>query len=447
MKSIYLMDRAFLDQLLADRREIMAVAKSLGTADAMREAGAEVLRAANIHVAPKTPEEALNLYAVDAEGVAHIPMVGELTPQAKTDICGAYTAEALTEYGFIQAAALAADADPRVNMIAFEANTPGGYLEGLDQTAQVMAGLKKPTVTYVQNALASAGVWLAAQTDRIVASSPADKIGSIGVAAEIDDNTAALAQRGITRHVLTSTDAPNKLADVTTDAGKAQIKQMLDATHAIFVQRVSDGRGVSQKRVNEDFGRGALMTAVAAQKVGMIDEVRGITLSRPDSEKPAGVAGVAAQKAASHSQGVPMTIEELKKEHPDLYAAVLGAGKEAGVQEGVALGVTQERARVQALQKWADADAENAKVIGIVKEAQATGKSEADVMPQLQVAIRGAGLPVGDIPPAVNTANPANGGNAIGGAMSAEDRAYLKDRGYTDVEIAKLVRDIGKEKK
>ena len=92
-----------------------------------------------------------------------------------------------------------------------------------------------------------------------------------------------------------------------------------------------------------------------------------------------------------------MTLSEFQKEHPDLYAEAFRAGKEAGVSD--------ERARVSSLEKWLAADAGNAKVAQIVAEAKATGKVEADVMPQLQVAVRD-GAPAstdGDNPPAVRT--------------------------------------------
>jgi ClpP class serine protease len=386
-------------------------------------------------ITPKAGTDPSTLYTVDAEGVAHIPMVGELTPSAQTDICGAYTASALTEYGFIEAASLAADSDPSVRAIAYEADSPGGYLDGLDQAAQVMAGLSKPTRTNVRNMLASAAVWLASQTDEIVASSPADLIGSIGVAAEEWDDTQALADAGIQRRVFTSTDAPDKRIDTSTDKGKAKIIALLDATHAVFVNRVATGRGVTPAKVKADFGHGGMMAAGAAMAAGLIDGVNGQTLTRQNLEKPAGVAG---EQTAAKADGTlktggvkKMTPEELKRDHPDLYAAVTAEARGAGKVEGVAQGVTQERARIAALEKWIAADAGNEKVAQIVAEAKTTGKAEADVLAQLQVAIRD-GVKAeadGDNPPKVRT----QGGN---GSVDPEAVRMGAQMGVTAADIA-----------
>ena len=99
-----------------------------------------------------------------------------------------------------------------------------------------------------------------------------------------------------------------------------------------------------------------------------------------------------------------MDLNQLKKEHPDVYGAA--------VADGVQQGVAQERARVTALEKWIAADSDNPAVAKIVAEAKATGKSEAEVMAQLQVAVRDA-KPAGDggdNPPPVNTDPDANAG-------------------------------------
>lgn len=110
-------------------------------------------------------------------------------------------------------------------------------------------------------------------------------------------------------------------------------------------------------------------------------------------EKTPAVGGKAAMAASTGEEVRAMTLTELQKEHPECYAAAV----ESGVQK--------ERARMLALEKWIAADAGNAKVAAIVAEAKATGKSEAEVMPQLQVAVRDA-KPAddGENPPPVGTA-------------------------------------------
>jgi len=149
-------------------------------------------------------------------------------------------------------------------------------------------------------------------------------------------------------------------------------------------------------------------------------------------EKPAGVAGV---QTAAKADGTlktggakTMTLEEFKRDNPALYAEATADARQAGKVEGV----TEERARVSALEKWIAADAGNAKVAAIVAEAKATGKSEADVAPQLQVAVRDAKVVDPDNPPAVAT-TPA----ASGAGFDSEALAIIEKAGLTPDEVAK----------
>jgi ATP-dependent protease ClpP protease subunit len=160
----------------------------------------------------------------------------------------------------------------------------------------------------------------------------------------------------------------------------------------------------------------------------------------PVAKKPVEPAGVAGVATAAKADGTlktggakPMTLEELKRDHPDLYAAVFSAGEASGKVKGVTEGVTQERARVTALEKWIAADAGNEKVAQIVAEAKTTGKSEADVAPQLQVAVRDAVKVEGDPdnPPAVRT-------QAGNGTVDPEAVRMGAKMGVTAADIAKF---------
>ena len=124
---MYAMEAGFLNQLLSDRKELLLIARDFGTAKEMREAREDLmLSLSSINITPKNREQLSKSYVVDAEGTAHIPIVGELTSHAETDVCGAYTANALTEYGFITAATQAADNDDLVESIQFEAKGEHG---------------------------------------------------------------------------------------------------------------------------------------------------------------------------------------------------------------------------------------------------------------------------------------------------------------------------------
>jgi ClpP class serine protease len=428
---LYAMEAGFLSRLRADREEIFVVARSLGSAEEMRQARADLMASikGSIFLAPKAGDDLSKLYAVDDEGRAHIAIMGELTPQAETDACGAYTAQALTEYGYIEAASRAASADKKVSSVVFDVNSPGGYVDGVDQAAQAMAAITKPTEARVHGMAASAAYWLASQTDRIVAMSPAVQIGSIGVAAEEYDDDEYLAKKGIAHRVYTSTDAPDKHPDMKTDEGKAKLVSRLDALHRVFVSRVAEGRNVSPDKVNKDFGRGGVLIASAAKAAGMIDHIEGMIIARPRQtmDKP-GVAGSAqahgnASAANLKSKEVRhMDLNKLKAEFPEESAALVAEGMKAE---------QSRREKIVAL-KGANADGDKA-----VEDAIASGKSFDECFPAIQGAInRGKGANAnGENAPDLPTKKQKTASGTLG--LTDEDRQAAKMVGMTEEEYIK----------
>lgn len=418
MSKRYAMERAYLEQLRVDRRELFAFARAVGQADAMRSARDELMASATIYKTPSAGEQ-VKLEVID--GVAHIPIVGQLTPSA--DPCGAFTGQAETEYGFIQAALVAAAADPAVREIALDVNSPGGYINGLDETAQMIAGVGKPTTAYLGSMAASAAYWLASQADRVVALSPASQVGSIGVAMEEYDEDAALAAEGVTHRVYTSTDAPDKRPDTKTPEGRAKVVAELDALHGVFVRRVAEGRGVSTETVNKDFGRGGVLIAERALEVGMVDEVRGSHIARRDNTPP-GVAGSQAAGPGKNKEVSKMTIDQIKAEAPEAAAAL----RDEGVQA--------ERKRVAGLNAWKgiNADADRA-----VEEAIAAGKTYDEVASQLAAAVMKGNSKAadGDNAPVVASAVASNGAG-VEGSLDEHDREAAKLFGFTADEYKKF---------
>lgn len=425
--AIYAMDEHFLAQLLDDRRELYAVARSLGSADEMREARADLMESLDaIFVAPgpgQTPD-----YDV-IDGVARIPIVGELTPKAETDICGGYTANALTEYGYIVAATAEADQDEDVERIEYMIDSPGGYFAGLMDAVAAMREVSKPTTAIVGSMAASAAYWLASQADEIVASSIGSRVGSIGVALEEYDTTQALENAGITRRVYTSTDAPDKRPNTQTEEGQSKVIESLDDIHRVFVRTVAEGRGTDVEDVNTNYGRGSVLIAENALEVGMIDR---IVMMEPrklrtestlvvDEEQPAA-------KAEKHKEGVPMNLETLKNEHPAVFAEAVKAGHTEGVES--------ERARVAELRSYIEADPENSRVREVVENAVAEGKAVSDINAKLQVAIRDGGKLDGENPPAVATA-----GDEMEG-LDAEDIEAIRLMGISAAEYKKLNKEV-----
>ncbi len=252
------------------------------------------------------------------DGTARILVRGVLTaePDFFLDIFGGGN----TIYGDIIAALAAADADPEIQDGVLEFDTPGGEVAGFLPAAEAIAAFSKPITAEVTNMAASAGFGLASQADRIIVQDAMTMVGSVGVA-----TTVFVSEHEVD---ITNTESPDKRPDVTTEAGIATIKAQLDAIHAEFAQVIASGRGTTVAAVNRDFGRGALVIAGEALRLGMIDGIASI------SERGAPDGGASVPTA--NKEGDPMTLQELMAQHPGLYA------------EAVALGVAQERDRVTA---------------------------------------------------------------------------------------------------
>lgn len=438
----YLLAEAqFVQRLRADRQELLEYSKELGGLAERRAARAQFfadLKAAgSIFLAPTTGQDPKTLYTVDGSGVAHIQIKGELTPVAQQDVCGGYTAQALTEYGYIQAATMAAQDDPMVSSIDYHIDSPGGYVSGVDECAQCMAACTVPTRAVVGGMAASAAYWLASQCDTIVASSPASRVGSIGVLAEEFNTDRALAAEGIDHNVYTSTDAPLKHADTSTPEGKAQVVAELDALHSVFVSRVADGRGVSADKVSKDFGQGALVIASEALKAGMVDQVQGQNIGRKAAMNMKEIGGVAAGagKASKIKGSVSKmtTLEELKAENPGLYALA--------ESQFTAKGIKLEQSRREELSHWKDVSPACA---AIVEEAEASGKSFAQVQAQLTAAAaKGPSAKANDNPPRVGAGEPVKA--AVSDDDPASEARFLAmaaKNGYTPEQAKKY---LGKE--
>lgn len=251
----------------------------------------------------------------------------------------------------------AADADPEVARAELRIDSPGGTVSGMFDAMAAVQAFKKPLKAVVSNKAASAAYALASQADEIVATNRAASFGSIGIAVSIgvDENMVDIA----------SSLAPKKRPDVTTEEGKAVVREELDALHTLFVESIAEGRDTDVDKVNADFGMGAMVLAEEALKRGMIDSVAGVTpLRLVDSS--------ANTKTASSGEEKPertMDLSTLKAQHPAVY--------QAAVQEGI----DSERDRVTAHLTMGEASGDMKTAIGAINEGQGmTAKLQAQYM-------------------------------------------------------------------
>jgi len=290
-----------------------------------------------------------------------------------------------TTYAEIISAIAEAEQNADIEKIIFSMDSPGGHFDGLFDTLAAIQAAKKPTETRISNVGASAAYAIAAQTDTITVANVATRVGSIGVVATFNvfKNEIAIA----------STNAPKKRPDVTTEEGKAVVREQLDAMHEIFVDAIAEGRGATVEKINADFGQGATLLAKDALSKGMIDAIAKPVLKAVESTKTS-----TARNSGDKLETGNMNLTELKAQHPDTFAAA--------VQQGI----DQERDRVMAHLTMGEGSGDTKTAFAAIKDGSAMTAT-------LQAAYMTAGMNRSDLN-ARNDDNPdddaGTGGDDVG---------------------------------
>ena len=240
-------------------------------------------------------------------------------------------------------------ADDNIKSVSLLMNTPGGTVTGTDETFQALSRLaeKKDVTAFNTGIIASGGYWLAIAADRIIATAPTAETGSIGVVLVGFDTTGMLEKFGVKKVVITSKNAPKKFADISEDSGIAILQERLDALESVFIARVAEGRGVTERVVLKDFGKGGMLIAQDTREdqpdavsVGMIDQV----LS-PTGSKISEISNIELETKTNDSNGgseimEPKTLQEFlaqnaggRAEYDSAIAKAETDGKAAGKAE------------------------------------------------------------------------------------------------------------------
>ena len=260
-------------------------------------------------------------------GVAQIDVKGVLTetPSFYAMLFGGGN----TTYTRLRKNIAMAEADPSVERVQYNIDSPGGAVNGLFETLDAMTAGRKPSETIARQAT-SAAYALASKTGAIKASSVGSMFGSIGVAVQgrVGGGVKEIASRL----------APKKRPDLNTDEGVAMVQDSLDEIHSVFVNAIAAGRGTTADKVNKSFGEGATLLAEDALKRGMIDS---IGVNSPESGMTASLENTVV--VAESLEADPMDLQKLRADHPTVFA------------EAVQIGVNQERDRVTAHAKMGKA--------------------------------------------------------------------------------------------
>ena len=174
-------------------------------------------------------------------GTALIPVLGPLIPRGPVGT----SRYGVTSYEALRSELRRAAADDEVSTIVLMIDSPGGYVSGVDTTAQAVlaARAKKPVLAVVEGMAASAAYWLASQADQVIVSLCSD-VGSIGVVTMHLDVSRAMDSAGLKMTVI---HAGAKKADGSPfaplpDAVRADLERKMEQSRVTFAQAVVAGR-------------------------------------------------------------------------------------------------------------------------------------------------------------------------------------------------------------
>lgn len=171
----------------------------------------------------------------------------------------------------------AARRDPNVDAVLFVVDTPGGTVAGTSELAQDIWDLsqEKPTATFVQDMLASAGLMAFSQVRKVYANTPGAIVGSMGTYFGMYDRSGEAEQKGIRPVLIRTGDLKGSGFDglEISDAVKAMWQAVVDENQNGFVAAIQRSRKPTAEQMAE-LSRGGVYSALAATSLGLVDGIR-----------------------------------------------------------------------------------------------------------------------------------------------------------------------------
>lgn len=166
--------------------------------------------------------------------------------------------------------------DPRISSIVIDMDSPGGAVFGTPEAAARMraAAKKKRIVVYANPGIFSAAYWVASQASEIYVL-PSGYVGSIGVLIVHMDWSGFYTDKGIIPTVIKTPDrkAETNNLEPLTEGAKQRLQADAERIYSQFVADVAGGRKVSEDYVRDNFGKGGILSAEGAMRVGAADGI------------------------------------------------------------------------------------------------------------------------------------------------------------------------------
>lgn len=325
---------------------------------------ADALAAVNaglwVPIESRVPEEERRGYALDEDGLATVPIMGQMT-KGGSSFGGCSTLAA-------RRAIIGAVQDPQVQAVLLHIDSPGGTVAGTDELARTVAhaDARKPVYAFIEDLGASAAYWVASQARSITTNKTA-RVGSIGTMAMVRDYSGAAEKAGVKVHVVSTGAHKGAFVPGTEikDEHLAELQKMVDSLNQHFLAAVYEGRGIAMKDVREAAdgrvfmadealdrglidGIGDMADAVPRDDYGRLaDEIDGTFTSTEGAEDMPGKELTLEQKLEiAREVAGGLTAEELRQHCGAVVAEIEHAAEIAGIK--------QERVRAQALARVTD---------------------------------------------------------------------------------------------
>lgn len=208
--------------------------------------------------------------------VAVLPLFGVVSQRMgmMEDISGGTSIEKFTQ-AFRQAIA-----DPSVEAIVLQIDSPGGSVYGVAELATEIHEARdvKPIVAVADSLAASAAYWIGSQAREFVVT-PGGQVGSIGVISLHWDLSKAYDEAGMKPTLIRAGEfkGEGNQYQPLSEEDHAAMQETVDQYYALFTKAVAAGRGRTVAEVRDGFGRGRVMTARDALAAGMVDRIDTMT--------------------------------------------------------------------------------------------------------------------------------------------------------------------------
>lgn len=212
--------------------------------------------------------------AVESEGLAKI---GDNIANIVIDgvigkhVSGIEKSSGVTDVDDLTSALEEVAADPAIEGVLLDVNSPGGGVTGVPEAAKLVAktAQRKPVVAYTDDLMASAAYWLAAGADAIYASQSAN-VGSIGVYMAWLDESKAYEMQGVKTELIKRGKFKGMGIQGTslTDEQRAHLQAEVDTVYDWFRAAVTARRKVPQSAME-----GQTFYAQDAKKMRLVDRV------------------------------------------------------------------------------------------------------------------------------------------------------------------------------